>query len=472
MGIRFIILFFLLFSMNSFAQIQRTDGEANFEKLHKRQTPQWFNDAKLGIFIHWGLYSVPAWATPYGTPDTVTNWKAFYKNNPYAEWYLNSLRIDGSPTKKYHCEKYGEYFDYYSFKDSLLYYSKKWNASAWAELFSSIGARYVVFTSKHHDGFTMYPSKIINPFAVKSKINSPRDFVGEIDRAVRQKGMKFGIYYSGGLDWTFNKNPITNLWPDLFESMPKTEDYTAYVDAQMLELIHKYKPDILWNDVNYPKSGDLSGIFSELFRVNKDAVINDRWGRDIAFADFTTPEYKVLDSIETRKWETCRGIGYSFGYNRQESDEELLSSREIIHLLIDVVSKNGNLLLNVGPKADGSIPENQLERLLNLGRWMKINGEGIYDTHPWKIASTRLTDGTEVRFTKKDNDLYVFLLSKPESNIIALPFITKTQTSKATLYGKKKDKLLLTQDENGIKVQLPKEFEFYFAQMIKITKIE
>jgi len=456
----------------NFAIAQQTSTDiylSTLESLQKRATPQWYNDAKLGIYIHWGLYSVPAWATPTTTPDKVTDWKAFYKSNPYAEWYLNSLRINGSPTQAHHEKVYGKNFDYYSFRDTLINQTANWNAEAWADLFSGIGARYVVLTSKHHDGFTMYPSRIINPFMEKEKINSPHDFVGELSSAVKKKGLKFGIYYSGGLDWSFNQSPITNLWPDLFESMPKSVAYTAYADCQVHELIHKYKPDILWNDVNYPKNGDLLGIFAELFNLNNEAVINDRWGQYPELCDFRTPEYEVFKNIVPEKWETCRGLGYSFGYNQVETDVQLLSSEELIHLLIDIVSKNGNLLLNVGPKADGTIPENQLKRLTDLGYWMKINSEGIHDTHPYIIPSAILNDETEVRFTQKNEDLYIFLLSAPKRKSILIPTCKTSQSSKILIFGKMIESLSFSAVGDGIEIKLPKNLDFKFAKMIKVT---
>jgi alpha-L-fucosidase len=465
-------LFFLLLTNVAIAQQASTDVYiSTLESLKKRVTPQWYNDAKLGIFIHWGLYSVPGWATPTTTPDKVNDWKAFYKSNPYAEWYLNSLRIDGSPTQSHHENVYGENFDYYSFRDTLINQTKNWKAEAWADLFSSIGARYVVLTSKHHDGFTMYPSRIINPFMEKEKINSPRDYVGELCKALRNKGMKYGIYYSGGLDWSFNQSPITNLWPDLFQSIPKSIAYTAYADCQVHELIHRYKPDILWNDVNYPKNGDLLGIFAELFNLNSSAVINDRWQQYPELANFTTPEYQVMDSIVTKKWETCRGLGYSFGYNQVETDTQLLSSKELILLLIDIVSKNGNLLLNVGPKADGTIPENQLKCLTDLGEWMKINSEGIHDTHPYIIPSAKLNDETEVRFTQKNEDLYIFLMSAPKSKIILIRSCKTTQSSQALLFGETIKLLPFSSVGDGIEIKLPGNMDFKFAKMIKITGV-
>ncbi len=473
MKIKLLSLLFLFAGLNfTFAQ-QPSENVyiSTVESLEKRATPQWYGDAKLGIFIHWGLYSVPAWATPTTTPDKVRDWKAFYKSNPYSEWYLNSLRINGSPTQAHHEKAYGKNFDYYNFKDSLINQTKYWNAESWADLFSAVGARYVVFTSKHHDGFTMYPSNVMNPFMEREKINSSRDYVGELGKAVRKKGLKYGIYYSGGLDWSFNQSPITNLWPDLFESMPKSVAYTAYADCQVHELIQKYKPDVLWNDVNYPKNGDLLGIFSELFNLNSNAVINERWEQYKQLANFTTPEYQVMDSIVTKKWETCRGLGYSFGYNRVEADAQFLSSEELIHLLVDIVSKNGNLLLNVGPKADGTIPENQLKRLTDLGDWMKINGEGIYDTHPYGISSAVLKDETNVRFTQKNEELYIFLLSAPKTKSILIPSCKTSPSSKILMFGKTEESLSFSKVGNGIEIQLPKNMDFKFAKMIKVSGI-
>jgi len=303
----------------------------------------------------------------------------------------------------------------------------------------------------------------------EEKINSPHDYVGELCVAVRNKGMKYGIYYSGGLDWSFNQSPITNLWPDLFESMPKSVAYTAYADCQVHELIHKYKPDILWNDVNYPKNGDLLGIFAELFSLNNEAVINDRWGQYPELCDFRTPEYKVFKKIVPEKWETCRGLGYSFGYNQVETDVQLLSSEELIHLLIDIVSKNGNLLLNVGPKADGTIPENQLKRLTDLGEWMKINSEGIHDTHPYVIPSAILKDETEVRFTQKNEDLYIFLLSLKKEKSIIIPSCKTSESSKILIFGKTIESLSFSTVGDAIEIKLPKNMDFKFAKMIKVT---
>jgi alpha-L-fucosidase len=157
---------YFLFIMPAVAQKVYLPTEAS---LKERKTPEWFGNAKLGIFIHWGLYSVPGWARPDFPVEKVKDWRLFYRNNPYAEWYLNSLRIPGSPTADYHKSTYGANYNYYNFRDTLLLKSKNWDAEKWAKLFKEIGARYVVITSKHSDGFVMYPSTVPHPFLTKKR---------------------------------------------------------------------------------------------------------------------------------------------------------------------------------------------------------------------------------------------------------------------------------------------------------------
>jgi alpha-L-fucosidase len=441
------------------------------ESLKGRKTPDWFGNAKLGIFIHWGLYSVPGWARPDFSVEKVTDWKLFYRSNPYAEWYLNSLRISGSPTAEFHKTKYGPNFDYYNFRDTLALKTKNWKAEQWVKIFKDVGARYVVITSKHHDGFMMYPSKVANPFFDKDEITSKRDFIGELEKASRNQGLKFGVYYSGGLDWTFNQSPVTNLWPDLFQSMPTSVAYTGYADSHVHEIIHRYKPDVLWNDVNYPKNGDFLGIFSELFNMNPNAVINDRWEKYKELSDYTTPEYQVLDSISPKKWETCRGLGYSFGFNRLEDNKQVIASKDLVRLFVDIVSKNGNLLLNVGPKGDGTIPQIQLDRLTDLGNWLKINGEGIYDSKTWKTWGYKNPNGLDLRFTKKGSDLYVFIFNLPKSNTVHIPNLTSSKNSEAIAFSNVNRKVKLVKSGSGIDIKLPENLKPSFCTMVKITNI-
>lgn len=461
-------VFNFLFLLAAFGQKVYLPSE---ESLKERKTPEWFGNAKLGIFVHWGLYSVPGWAKPDFSVDKVKDWKLFYRNNPYAEWYLNSLRIPGSPTVEFHKNKYGANFDYYNFRDTLALKSKNWKAEQWAKIFKDTGAKYVVLTSKHSDGFVMYPSKVAHPFLDREEITSKRDFVGELENASRNQGLKFGVYYCGGLDWSFTQSPVTNLWPDLFLNMPTSVAYTTYADSHMHEIIRRYKPDILWNDVTYPKNGDFLGIFSELFNLNPNAVTNDRWQKHEGLLDYTTPEYQVLDSISPKKWETCRGLGYSFGFNRMEDDKQTIASKDLIHLFIDIVSKNGNLLLNVGPKEDGTIPQIQLDRLTDLGNWLKINGEGVYDSKTWKTHGYKNPDGLDLRFTRKGNDLYVFIFSLPGNNTIHIPGLRSVKNSEAIAFGDTNRKLKMVKSNNGVDIKFPNNAKPSFCTMLKITNI-
>jgi alpha-L-fucosidase len=405
--------------------------EPSWISLRAHQIPSWFQNAKLGIFIHWGLYSVPAWAPPTGELGKV-NWNEWFTNNPYAEWYLNTLRIEGSPTYKHHIETYGANFDYYDFAKTFNENTAQWDPNSWAALFQKTGARYVVLTTKHHDGFTLWPSKVPNPKRLGRPVSSSRDLARELTEAVRSHGMKMGLYYSGGLDWTFTTEPIRNP-VDLFKRVPQTEEYAAYADAHWRELVDRYKPSVMWNDISYPKTGNLEAIFAEYYNKVPDGVINNRFG--VEFSDFTTPEYSKYDKITDKKWESCRGLGFSFGYNRQEGPEHVLAPDKLIALFVDIVSKNGNLLLNIGPKPDGSISDIQLDRLSKLGDWLALNGEGIFDSRPWVRPSARTADGVDIRFTRKSDSAYAFFLDRPKQPDFTLPGILATEGMKVTVLG-------------------------------------
>jgi alpha-L-fucosidase len=392
--------------------------EPNLESLDTHPLPQWYADAKLGIFIHWGLYSVPGWA-PLTHPDHDFSSNDYIKYDPYAEWYLNTMRIPGSPTQAYQREHYGADFGYYDFAPIFNRESKKWNPDAMAAIFKAAGARYVVLTSKHHEGFTLWPSTTPNPnpSLKPSQLHAERDIVGELTEAVRRQGLRMGLYYSGGYDWTFNSGPIeTNT--DYQSVKPETEAYGNYANAQIHELIARYHPALLWNDIDWPKTGDALGVEADYYNAVPDGVIDDRFG--IKHADFTSPEYQKLDKISEKKWEECRGLGHSFGYNRAEGEAETIAPAELIALLVDIVSKNGNLLLDVGPEADGTIPPVQMERLRALGAWLAQNGEAIYGTTPWTRAVGKSAEGDDLRFTRKGDDLYVTVLGKPKAETITL----------------------------------------------------
>lgn len=196
------------------------------DSLNGHPLPQWYDDAKLGIFIHWGLYSVPGWA-PLSHPDHDFSSQDYIINNPYAEWYLNVMRIHGSPTQAYHREHYGAGYDYYNFAATFDREIQKWKPEAWAKIFRDAGAKYVVLTSKHHDGFTLWPSTIPNPTLAKDRQHASRDIVGELSKAVRAQGLRMGLYYSGGYDWTFVPGPIREQ-ADYQKVKPQSEEYGKY----------------------------------------------------------------------------------------------------------------------------------------------------------------------------------------------------------------------------------------------------
>ncbi len=304
---------FAFFALNAMSQIRDTPPakyDPNWTSLERHPIPKWFEDAKLGIFIHWGLYSVPGWApTLQGSPEEL-DWAQFgdltrwFKNNPYAEWYMNTMEIEDSPTYKHHLETYGANFGYLDFIPIFNREVRRWDPNQWAELFKEVGARYVVLTSKHHDGFTLWPSAVHNPHRRSDQQGSQRDIVGELTEAVRGQGLKMGLYYSGGLDWSFVGEPIRNS-KDLLGHVPQSVEYARYVDAQWRELIERYKPSDLWNDISYPKDGDVIHLFADYYNQVPDGAVDDRF--NVPHADYTTPEVTRYHKIVEKKWESCHG---------------------------------------------------------------------------------------------------------------------------------------------------------------------
>lgn len=438
--------------------------ESTWESIKQHGVPEWYEDAKLGIFIHWGLYSVPGWAPPTGELGKVDP-KEWFKNNPYAEWYLNSMKIKDSPTWKYHVKTYGANFSYLDFVPIFNREVKKWRPEQWAELFREAGARYVVLTTKHHDGFTLWPSRVINPHRQGNQQGSELDLVGDLAQAVRKLGLKMGLYYSGGLDWSFYEPPITRE-KEVWSTVQQSDEFVKYVDAHWRELIDRYHPDILWNDISYPINGDAKGIFSEYYSRFPEGVINNRWGID--FADFTTPEYATYDQATPKKWEATRGIGFSFGYNRAEGPQHMLSVNKLVDMFVDIVSKNGNLLLDVGPQADGTIPALQVERLRGLGRWLRVNGEAIFGSRPWIKAEGKTKEGIDLRFTKKGDSVYAILLDKPGESAITISDLMADDKTKIELLGVK-NSLSWSQYGRDLKVSLPSPLSESEAYTLKIT---
>ena len=454
--------------------------QPNWGSLAQHESPAWFNDAKLGIFIHWGVYSVPGWAPMEGQYGELTR-EQFFKVNPYAEWYMNSMRIPGSPTQEHHLKEYGEEAGYVDFLPVFNEEVQKWKPAEWGELFAAAGARYVVLTTKHHDGFTLWPSSIANPNRPADQQGARRDLVGELSEAVRGHGMRMGLYYSGGIDWSFNDTLIDRPGILRTTAVPRSEEYARYVDAHWRELIDRYEPDILWNDITYPENANLPALLADYYNRFPEGAVNNRWGvrrsedgpEDsdwVEFADFFTPEYAKLDEISEAKWEACRGIGYSFGYNRNETDAQMISVDDLVDLLVDIVSKNGNLLLNVGPMADGTIPAGQVERLRGLGDWLAVNGEAIYGSTPWSRASGETAGGVSVRFTQKGDEVFAVLLDTPANPRIEIRSLPLAPGSQVWLLGVEGElELEWSQAGENVVIQLPAELPEAPAHTVKIT---
>lgn len=344
-------------ALSSYAQ----KVEPTWESLQQRGYPQWFSDAKLGIFIHWGVYSVPAYAS----------------NEGYAEWYYSGLMNNDSTRINFQKKNYGEDFTYRDF--DKLFKAELWNPEDWAELFKKSGAKYVLLVTKHHDGYCLWDSRYSPEW--NSVVGGPkRNIVSELTSAVRAEGLKMGFYYSLP-EWT---NPMHRWYVDPDDSI------TNYVDNHMVpqfkELVLKYHPSIIFADGEWRNSAE-QWHSAELIAwyyntVGEEAIVNDRWGHGAQYG-FRTPEYSAGITQTDRPWAECRGIGRSFGLNRNEPLSNYLSSKELIRHFAKTVAAGGGMTLNVGPAADGIIPMIQQERLLDLGKWLEINGEAIYETRPY-----------------------------------------------------------------------------------------
>ena len=382
----------------------------------RRDIPNWYRDAKLGFFVHWGLFTVPAWAETGRESVPIED---AYAHHQYAEWYGNTVRIPNSPARRRHEECYGVGVSYEDLAD-------RWGTGDFdpAELvnnLAAVGGRYLIPTTKHHDGFCLWNTTTTG---FNSVARGPRrDLVAELHAAARQVGLKYGVYFSGALDWHVSDFPPIESDRDLFRFRRNDTAFADYAAAQLSELIERFQPDVLWNDIEWPDSGKgedefgLAALLRRYFDAIPEGVINDRWG--IPHHGFLTREYSFVPDILAEPWEATRGLGRSFGYNQAEGSEDSLSGAELIRLLVDVVSKNGNLLLNVGPTMFGEIPDIQRAALEVLGGWIQVNGAAIYGTRPWLRHGDQLP-GSPTGYTAGEGIVNVFAL-QPDAGMITLP---------------------------------------------------
>ncbi|MDO8289788.1 MAG: alpha-L-fucosidase [Parvibaculum sp.] len=448
-----------------------TKFEPTLASLNEHKVPKWYDDAKFGIFIHWGMWAIPSFAASSGSIGEVfaKEYDIAVAQTPYTEWYANAIKVPESDSAKYHKEVWKD-APYEDFRAPFLKGLEQWDPKAWAKLFKQSGAKYVVLVTKHHDGYSLWPTGVKHPY--KDGWHTERDIVGELGAAVRAEGLEYGLYYSGGIDWSFNTEPLRTLG-DFVGSVPGGK-YPDYATAQVKELVEKYKPAILWNDISWPTSlDDMAKVFAHYYNTVPDGVTNDRWmpqtwktklmrlkwvrarfdkkvkaymqnnpvrkgviPQEPPHYDFRTPEYMRFDDIQTRKWEATRGMSHSFGYNHRDRDEDYLSVNELVHDFVDAVSKNGNLLLNVGPRGtDAQIPPEQSSRLEAFGKWMAVNGEAIYGTRPWIRAEGVTADHLPVRFTAKGKGLNAIVMGQPSGSDVTLCDIRPADDATLTLLG-------------------------------------
>ena len=438
--------------------------DPTWASLDGRPTPAWYADAKFGIFVHWGTYSVPAWA-PTGGDNVYAK---------YAEWYGQRLE-DAAATghaafKAFHDRVYGAEVRYPDFAQQFR--AELFEPAQWAAIFKDAGARYVVLTSKHHEGFALWCSQY-GEGRNACDAGPHRDLLGDLTTAVRDAGLRMGYYYSL-YEWY---NPQYHA------------DLQGYIDTymwpQLKELVTRYEPDLVWPDGEWDHAsgvwkspGFLAWLFNES-PVRDRVAVNDRWGQETRarHGGFYTTEYGLVHAGQglpgaaaAHPWEECRGIGGSFGYNRNETLDDYSTSEEVVEMLVDIVSKGGNLLLNVGPTADGRIPVIMQQRLRDVGDWLRVNGEAIYGTRAWREAPA--VEG--VRFTQKGDDRYALALTWPTDGL-AIPMPEPPpRNTRVTLLGH--DALLdWTYHDGALHITVPPlsidEVPSRFAHAFKISSV-
>lgn len=406
-----------------------------------RQPPAWWRDAKLGVFIHWIPASVPGYAPTNtrigdlmqaGGPHPLSE-------IPYSEWYQNSMRFPGSSVDRYHREHYGTR-PYEAFADDFAAALDQWDPTAWARTIAATGARYIILVTKHHDGWCLWPSGVTNPN--RAGWFSERDIVGELAEAVRAEGVRFGVYYSGAYDWTFETSPIGTVGSGI-AAIPGG-DYPAYADAQVRELIDRYRPSVLWNDIGWPAPQEqLDDLFEYYFSVVPDGAVNDRWmptnkvlrlagspavrplidgilrrsakksgglvPPDPPFFQYKTPEFVSFDGVQRQPFETVRGFDHGFGFNRTSAEDDFLDREELEQLLVGSAATGGNLVINIGPRGeDAQIPDEQQRRLDWLAELEPLTARALRGTRPWVTPTAQSAEGHSVSFTASGDDVFAW----------------------------------------------------------------
>lgn len=463
---------------------------ASWESLEKFQAPEWYRDAKFGIFIHWGVYSVPAFDS---------------------EWYPRDMYQQDNPAFKHHVETFGPQITF-GYKDFIpRFTAAKFDAKQWAELFRKAGARFVVPVAEHHDGFPMYDCSFTDYSA--AKMGPKQDIVGELAVAVRKQGMHFGAsshraehwwFYEGGMKFDSDVKDPRNLGlygPAQPKRLPgadhDNDPNDAYLHdwlARSTEIVDKYHPEIVWFDwwIEEPAFVPYLQKFAA-FYYNR-GVEWKKGGVAINYKNKAFPERAAVLDIERGQlqelrpvfWQTDTSVSVkSWGYIE---NDRFKSADSIVDQLVDISSKNGALLLNIGPRSDGTIPEQAQNILLSIGKWLAVNGEAIYGTRPWKVfgegptqvvagsfkdTETKPYTGEDIRFTTKGNALYAIALAWPENGKLVVKSLATgsrnggREIKTVQLLGNR-GKLEFMRTADGLTVDLPAQKPHDYAYAFKI----
>ena len=475
--------------------------EANWDSLGAYRVPDWYRDAKFGIFIHWGVYSVPAFGN---------------------EWYPRNMYLQSNPAFQHHIDTYGAQSKF-GYKDFIpMFRAEHFDADAWVDLFARAGARYIVPVAEHCDGFSMYDSDI-NPWNA-AKMGPKRDVLGALESATRRRGLHFGAsshraehwwWYDGGMTFDSDvKDPRAKILygpaspRNLLGNEGKEPDPNhleewlapdkAFMDdwlARSSEIVDKYHPDFLYFDwwIGQPAFQPYLKRFAAYY-YNQAA--QRKQGVVLTYKEHYFPENAAvldvergkLDALRLLPWQTDTSVSVrSWGYVQ---NDEYRDAGSLIDEMVDVVSKNGNFLLNVGPKADGTIPEQARTVLLEIGKWMNTNGEAIYGSRPWilfgegptKVKTSALNSDKQefrpedIRFTTHGDALYAIAMGWPANGEVQVRTLWRGnpyaggEVCSVALLGSD-SQLTWTQKEDGLHIRLPssKPDEPAFVFRIRIS---
>uniref|UniRef100_A0A3P9K524 Alpha-L-fucosidase n=1 Tax=Oryzias latipes TaxID=8090 RepID=A0A3P9K524_ORYLA len=376
--------------------------QPNWESIDSRPLPGWYDQAKFGIFIHWGVFSVPSFGS---------EWFWYYWQKQKQPAYVDFMQKNYPPD-----------FKYQDFASSFT--AEFFNAKEWTDILASSGAKYIVLTTKHHEGFTLWGSKVSwNWNAVD--VGPKRDLVDEIASAVRAQGdMRLGLYHSL-FEWF---NPLFEL--DAANLFTTNFFPTSKSLPELYELVVKYKPEVLWSDGDgdapakyWNSTGFLAWLYNDS-PVRDTVVTNDRWGQGSICTHggyYTCSDRYQPGHLLKHKWENCMTIDTkSWGYRRNAALKDYLSTEQLVATLVETVSCGGNLLMNIGPTHDGRIAPIFEERLRQMGQWLKVNGEGIYNTTAWRAQNDSVTPHLWYTYRPQEKTVFAILLQWPDKGSVVL----------------------------------------------------